>query len=358
MKKRKKNKSFWVKLNDWLARYKAIIGVITVFILLAGLYGIWITFKAQELSEIQYVNSQKPNWEIEYEYSPNNVDLIRANFKSRNPNITLQKLIFFRVDKHRELLQSDFLGSSWKANNFSNDLISYTFTYSPSNKAYSDVFILSEIFNWDSCYPVAFQFDYILNGQVKIVTSLYKLHFRLIKEGRLKIMGFEFIENLPNNNPSYMINSLINLNLKNCAAKEHYDVTNLIDSVKQIIPYYKYVDSIVHMAAMDTVFSFPNNGLNYYIMPTVLLHEREHSRFMNYLNKALESEDNYDSTIYESLKNFQDFLKNNPVFEKIEHDYLVERGWDDQKAYYWRSIVLGLDIQLQYACELEREKGK
>jgi hypothetical protein len=182
LKKKKKKKSFWIKLNDWLNRYKAIIGVSALVIGLAGLYGIWISFKEQKLIEQQFINSQKPNWEIEYEYLPNNVDLIKADFKSLNPNITLQKLTFFRLDEDDELLDTDFLGNSWIAKNFSNDLIYYTFTNSPANNAFTQLFEIPEVYNWDSCYPVAFRFNYIINGEVNMLTSLYKVHFRLIKK--------------------------------------------------------------------------------------------------------------------------------------------------------------------------------
>lgn len=358
MKKKKKKKSFWIEFNNWLTRYKAIVGVAGLVIALSGLYGIWISFKGQQLIENQYINSLKPNWEIEYEYLPNNVDLIRADFHSLTPNITLQKLTFFRLDKYHELLQNDFIGNSWKANNFSNDLIDYTYTNSPTNKAYNEIFEFPEIYNWDNCYPVAFQFNYILNGEVKRQTSLYKIHFRLIKKNRLKIKGFEFVENLPNDNGSYMTSSLMNLNVNSCSGKEHYNVTKLIDSIKQTIPYYNYVDSIVHMAVRDTIISFPEKDLSYFRFPTALLSKQGYDHFMDNLNRALEFKAFYDSTIYESLKDYEKILRNNPFSENFDYSYIIETGWDKEDTYYnWRSIALRLDVQLQYACEREKRKG-
>jgi hypothetical protein len=156
-----------------------------------------------------------------------------------------------------------------------------------------------------------------------------------------------------------MTSSLINLNVKSCSAKVHYDVTKLIDSIKQIIPYYKYVDSIVHMAVRDTVIAFPDKNPQYYRLPSVLLLKKDYVQFMEYLNKSLASKAIYDSIIYESLKEYEDFLKTNPVCEKFDYACIIETGWGKEDTYYdWRSIALALDVKLQYACEREKRKAK
>jgi len=356
LKKKKKKRSAWDKLNDWLTRYKAILGAAALIIALAGLYGIWISFKGQQLTEQQYINSLKPNWQVEMEYLPNNVDLVKVDFKSLNPNITLQKLLFYRLNYEGELLVTEYYSNSWKVQNFSNDLIDYTYVDSPVNNAFETAFETGEVFNWDSCYPVAFQFNYLINGEVNIVTSLYKVHFRLIKKNRLKIIGLEFMENIPNDSRNYMKTSLVDLNTRNCAAKEHYEVTMLIDSIKKIIPYYQHVDSLIHLGHHTTKLLFPDKGLSYRV-PKIVSDGKFNERFNQTLEASLESKGTYDTIIYRALQEIRLLLKQNPICDNFDESCIIQTTWIEEDTFYaWHYLILALDVQLQNACEREKRR--
>ncbi len=325
---------FLKKLNTWSKKYQSVIQGVGILAILVGLFSLKLDLNSHEFEKKKFSDSQIPIWDIKMNYHENNVDLLSINFSCLNDNVKLQKVTIFYINNKRALSEIVSLSNVWKTSDFSTKLLQVIKEFYTIDEYIFESYRRPGIVNFNDCYPIAVKFFYVQDGIVKEITSVFLVHFQVLKMDRIKIRNLEYVKNLQGIG-SPIENELGEINCSTCIGRESCSQNNSINAFIKKNKTYNVISNLIDLSyrgSVITVVKEDKNGNEVeepkkYMFPTILVEKEIYQKFESNFKEAQRNKQLFDSEIADIINELELFLSKNPICKNFDTDCLTKSSW-------------------------------
>jgi hypothetical protein len=323
------------RFNRWYKKYQYLINLFSILILGISLYSIKISVDGNEFNKRIHFESKIPVWIPSLNYESNNLTLESVKFSTTDENIKLEKISLIYLDLDYKFINQEFLGNKISGQNLNRDLIEIVNGYLVFQA--EEFLDFPVVYNIDECYPIVIVYTYLIHGELNEAKALYKLHFSIFKEDKLKIKNLEFTKNLE----TISTKELKSLNCDECIGLLYCEdeesllafvsSNKIYDSVYELVYMNLRVDEYINFEEGDSS-SFGVSTT--YKLPEIIFKQESRNSFLKYLKLASSDRGKLDKVSVEWLNQINDFIKVNELCEIGDKKCIVQSNWGKKEILY------------------------